>query len=887
MSWRRLAGLWTRRREDAALLEELEFHRAAIQADLEAQGVPPAEARDASRRRMGNVALAREDAREVWIARWLDQLRVDLRCSIRSLRRQPIVALAAILATALGVATTTTVFSVADAELWKPLPFAQPEQLVAMMSRGPGDRAPANGLSGADLLDWRTGVQAFASVTMSGRTSRQVLQRRIAESVVVSDVTANYFETLGRTAIAGRVFSSDDASAERLVVLTDRAWQRLFAGDAAVIGTSIRLNETAATIVGIVRADDSLGPDPDVFLALDERSPAFLDRANILSYSAIARMRPGVDVTRAQAEAQAFASQQAKVLWTGRDNHRVIVEDLAEFYSGNNWRPLYFFVGASLVVLLLSTVNVATLLLSRAIQRGPEFSLRRALGGGQAVLARQLFVEGSVLAVIGGGLGIVFATWAIGALTALIPGDLLRRGVHIAMDLRVAGFSIAAAGLATVVFGLAPLPMARRAGASDALRSGARAGRGPRESKARGILLGVQVALTLVLLVGAALFLRSFIALTQVPLGFDPANLSSMRVTLSGPRYAGNDAVLAYSGRLLETAQRFPGVRSATIATTAPLGSGPTVYLAKNGQPRPAEGEGARAILRSVDSQFFQTLGITVSRGRGFSSNDGAGAARVAVINEVLARRLFAAGENPIGQLIDLLPARARWTNRPGALTIVGVASNVKEVGINEVEFGDIYVPFEQMPAPALELIVRTGATPDLQAHRALVAEIDPLIPIGNAVGFERRVADAFAGDSFNLAVVSGFAFVAILLAAIGIHAAAAYHVRARTREIGVRLALGAAPRGLMWAAVWRTVRPALIGGASGIAGVLVIARLIGDGLYLVPGSHNGLLFGVSTTDPPSLVTAFLGLIVVAIVAAALPARQLTRIDPMQTLSAE
>jgi putative ABC transport system permease protein len=887
MNWRRLAALLTGRRADAELIEELEFHRAQIQSEFEAQGMSRADARDASRRRMGNLTLAREDAREVWVARWIDQLRLDLRCGVRSLVKQPLITLAAVLATALGVATTTTVFSIADAELWKPLPFAQPEQLVAMTSRGLGERAPVDGFSGADLLDWRTGVQSFSAITISTSSSRQVLQRRTAESVTVGPVTANYFTTLGRTALAGRIFGNGDTSGERLVILNDRAWQRLFAGDRSIIGSSVLLNETPATVVGVIRANDAMGPDPDFFLVLDERSPDFLDRKKVLGYSVIGRLKPGVDATRAQAEAQAFARQHAVDHATGRAEHRITVTDLGEYYAGNNWRPLYFFIGASIVVLLLGTVNVATLLLSRAIQRRPEFSLRRALGGGQAVLARQLFVEGSLLAVLGGALGVVFTIWAIGALTTMIPTDLLRRGVFIAMDGRAALFSIAAAGLATIVFGLAPLPMARRANASEALRSGARTGRGPREGRARGVLLGVQVALTLVLLVGAALFLKSFLALTQVPLGFDPANLSALRVTLSGPRYASDESLIAYGRRLMETAERFPGVRSATIATTAPLGSGPIVYLGKSGEPPPAPGEGARAILRSVGADYFSTLGTGVIRGRGFSTDDGAGSTRVAVINAVLAGRMFGPGEDPIGKSIELQAARAPWTNRPGALLIVGVAANIKEIGINEVDFGDIYVPFEQMPDGRLELIVRTAVRPDLNAQRAVAAEIDPLIPITSATTFDQRVDQAFATDTFNLAVVSGFAIVAILLAGIGIHAAAAYHVRAQTRDIGVRLALGAAPWGLVRSAVWRTVRPVVIGAIGGIAAVLVLARMIGDALYLVPGSHNGILFGVTTTDPIALMSAFAGLLAIAIVAATLPARQLTRIDPMQTLTAD
>jgi len=886
MNWRRLASVFVRRRDEAELIEELEFHRAQIQSDLEAQGMTRADAHDASRRRMGNTTLAREDVREVWIARWIDQLRLDVKCSVRSLLGQPLIAATAVLATALGVATTTTVFSVADAELWRPLPFADPERLVAVTSRGLGERAPTDGLSGAELVDWRTGVRAFSDIAMNGRTVRQVLQRRTAESVQVSSVTTNYFSTLGRAAAAGRVFSSADVGGERLVVITDRARQRFFADDDAIVGASIRLAETPATIIGVVRADDSLGPDPDFFIALDERSPSFLDRDHVVGYSLIARLRPGVDAAAAQAESQAFATQQAMAYGTGRADHRITVQDLREYYSGNNWRPLYFFIGASIVVLLLATVNVATLLLSRAVQRGPEFSLRRALGGGQAVLARQLFVEGSLLAMAGGVLGVVFAMWALDGLTTVIPADLLRRGVDFTMHGRAAVFSLAAAGLATVVFGLAPLPMARRANASEALRSGSRAGRGPREGRMRSTLLAVQVALTLVLLAGAALFLKSFVALTQVPLGFDPQHLSALRVTLSGPRYATDDSLRAFGRRLLETVEQIPDARSWTIATTAPLGSGGSVRLVTPGEPRSANSEGASAIIRSVGADYFRTVGTPVIRGRGFSTNDGAGSARVAIINQVMASQLFAA-DDPIGQTIELLPARVPWTNRPGQLVVVGVASNIREVGINEVEFGGIYVPFEQMPAPALELIVRTGGPPDLPAQRALAAAVDPLTPITSAMTFDQRIDRAFATDRFNLTVVAGFAVVAILLAGIGVHAAAAYHVRAQTRDIGVRLALGAAPGGLVRSAVWRTVRPALIGAVAGIGTVLVMARVIGDSLYLVPGSHNGLLFGVTTTDPAALAAAFAGLVTVAIVAAAFPARQLTRIDPMKTLTAD
>lgn len=884
MIWRRLKALWTRRRDDQALIEELEFHRAQVQADLEAQGTPAAEARDASRRTMGNTMLAREDAREAWVARWADQLLLDVRCGARSLRQQPILTLAAILATALGVATTTTVFSVADSELWKPLPFSQPKQLVAVTTRnGEGERAPVNGISGADLIEWRRGTSAFSAISSSGRSSRQVLQLGAAESVTVSEVTANYFSTLERHALAGRVFEAGDAVGERRVVLTDRAWRRIFGADPAVIGRSVRLDELPAVIIGIVPVNDSLGPDPDFFLAFDELTAAFHDRGKSLSYSAIARLKPGASLEHARTELQRLLTPAAA--GAASPNTLVVVEDLADYFSGGNWRRFYFFLGASLVILALSTVNVATLLLSRAIRRAPEFALRRALGGGQAVLARQLFVEGSLLAGAGGVAGLLAASWALGALGPLFPRDMLLRGTDIAIDYRAAAFSLAGIGLATIVFGLVPLPLARSAGAVDALRSGTRAGQRRGEGRGRTVLLAVQLALTLVMLAGSGMFLKSFVALTQVPLGFEPENLAQVRITLSGPRYADDESLRGFGRRLLETAAAFPGARSATIATSAPLGSGPLAKIVRNDQPRPQPGDEARAILRSVGAAYFSTLGIPVVRGRGLSANDGPGAPRVAVINVTLATRLFGSHENAVGQVVDLLPGRLSWANRPGSLTIVGVAANIKEIVINEVEFGDVYVPFDQMPAPSMELIARTSALPDLRAMRERAAAIDPLMPITSAATFDQRVEDALAGDAFNLVVVAGFAGVAILLSAIGIYAAAAYHVQSRTRELGVRLALGGRPAALIGEAVWQTARPALTGGAAGVAAMYVLARIIGNALYLVPGSHNGVLFGVTTTDPVTIVGAFVGLQLVAVIAAGLPARQITRIDPMRSLS--
>jgi len=811
----------------------------------------------------------------------------DIRHGLRSLRREPTFTLTAALTLALGVATTTTTFSVADAELWKPLPFPDSHELVAIHVRAPDSRR-VDAISGAELLDWRRAAPAFSDLAGESRTARRVLRLETAESVIVTRVTANFFTTLGRQAIVGRTFTAIDAHGARSAVLTDRTWRRLFGADRAIAGKILAIDDEMITVAGVVAADDSLGGDPDLFVAIDETDPAFLDRTQTAFFSAIGRLRPDLDPAVARDQLQSVVTRLATAPGARR-NRAIFITDLAESVTGSNWRPLYFFLGASLLVLMLSTVNVATLLLARAVRRSGEFALRAALGGGRAALVRQLLVEGALLALPAAAIALLMARWAVSLFTAQLPADFFMRGSTIPIDLRVASFALAVTGLTTMVFVLAPVVTTRRLDLSRMLGTGGRAGRSRRESRARGGLLASQIALTVVLLAGAGIFLKSFAALTRVPLGFDPANAMALRTTLSGPRYASETAVRAYADRVIEAARGVPGVRDAAIGTSSPLGSGPIVRFVAAGRPRSPAAEDMDAILRAADSDYFRTLGIRVVRGRAFTNADVAGAPRVAIVNESVARETFG-DENPIGRVIELLPgARAAWTDRPGPLSIVGVVATVKDVGLNEIEFGNIYVPFAQMPAQRIELVVRAAISSDdlVEPLRRAVAGIDPSVPVTGAATFDRRVATALQGDRFNLLLISTFACVALLLAAIGVYGAVAYHVESRTRELGVRLALGARQPRLIGTALWQTGRVIVLGGALGLAAALLIGGSLGDALYLVPGSHNGLLYGVSTTDPLMLGAAFAGAIGVALVAGMIPARRVTRIDPVRALASD
>jgi putative ABC transport system permease protein len=837
-------------------------------------------------RRFGDTLRLREASRDAWGWNWLDALQRDLRYGLRGLRREPTFGMAAIVTLALGIATTTTVFSVADSELWRELPYPRPEQLVAVYSRGPAANDMTDLISGADLLDWRATAGAFSELAAVGRTSRVVMQLDTAQALTATDVTANYFAELGRRAIAGSIPAPGGQSNVRTGILTERAWKRLVNGDNAILGRSIRANGETFVINGVVAADESLGPAPDIYTLIDEKAPSFLDRRNPVFSNVIGRLREGMnaDIAVAQVRAAEMRLQQDGV--SQRAGHVVTVMDLRRYYTGGNWRMFYFFLAASSVVLLLSVINVATLLLSRSFRRTREFAIRGAVGGGRKAMLRHLIVEGGLLAFSGAAAGLILSVAAVKLFAAELPPDYLLRGSDIPVDYRVFGLVFALAVLVTVTFAMSPLLLLRKFDLSAVLGAGTRSVGSAREGRIRAIMLAAQIGLTVALLSGAAVFLKSFNALTSIPLGFDHENTMMLRATLNGPRYADDAAVSRYADQLLELARRYPDVRDAAIASSSPLGSGPTILFRASDSSLASPDDGRRGLVRAVGSEYFRTLGIRMLHGREFSAEDVFGAPRVAIVNESLARQVF--GDAPaVGRMLELLPgARVPWTRRPGSVQIVGVAANVKDIGVNEVEFSNIYLPYAQAPSPSMELIVRASGS-EQEAGRALVQEaarLDPAMPVTPVVSFETRVSRALQGDRFNAILISSFAAVSLVLAAVGIYGMVAYNVQARRRELGVRMALGAVPVRLFASALCRMGFLAFIGETLGLAAAVGIGIAIGDALYLVPGSHNGMLFGVTTTDPTMLGAAFVGVALVVLLAAAIPARRISLVDPASTL---
>ena len=819
---------------------------------------------------------------------WLTAGWRDAVYGVRTLRREPIFALAAVVTLTLGAVTTITVFSVANAELWKPLPFPDPDALVSVESIKPATRLIVESVSAPDFQDWRrqSRLAGYAAVQ---DPARRVLRLDRAESVTTRAVSGDFFTMLGRTPALGRAFSANDEQGPCVAMLSDPGWTRLFNADPSAVGRSVMLDDTPCTIVGVTAGSRlEFMSEPDLFVAMAVDAAEFRNRLS-RSLWVYGRLRPGVQIGQAQAELQAIAARVAVEVPDDHTGHQVRLRDLQSSSTGYNWRELYFFLAAAALVLILSCLNVANLLLSRALRRRREFAIRGALGGGRAALTRQLIVEGAVLALPAAAAGTLLSMWLLRVFSTQLPPGHLERGGHIVLDLRVVAFVVALSAVTTLLLALAPMLFTRRLDLNMMLGHGGRtAGASPRQRRVRTMLMVGQVTVTLILLTAAGLLTSSFVRLTRVPLGFDPADRLSLRVELPPARYGDDAAMRAFADRLIDRARATPGVREAAFGSGSPLADlgGVAVQVVVPERPRPKPGDEATAVIRNASPGYFRTLGIPLQAGREFTDGDVAGAPRVAVVNELLVRRLFP-GENPIGRQLEVVPRRRTgWTARPGLVTIIGVAGNVKNFGLNEVEFNNLYLPFAQAPSPTVELIVSTAIAPAraVDALRRAAAGVDPALPVRSLSALADRADAALTGDRFNLALVGFLAIVAVLLAGVGIYGSIACSIQERLREFGVRLALGATPGAIFSAAIRDAARVGVAGTVLGVGVALAITRAIGDALYLVPQQHGGLLYGVKTTDPVALGAACAGVILVATVSGVGPARHATRVDPMITL---
>jgi putative ABC transport system permease protein len=801
----------------------------------------------------------------------------DARLALRALARTPGYFTLALLTLTLGVATATVLFSVTESILWRPLPFPDSGRLMLIAEANQRQLPPTQPASMADFLEWRASAQSFSQLAAMGYgRPHNIVGLGFGERINANAVSANFFDVLGARPAAGRAFRpAEERGGARVIILTDGFW-RTRLGGRNVLGESVKLDGEPYVIAGIMPSGFHLEfiPDPDVFLPANLSATA--DRTHH-DLAAIGRLKPGVTARQAEAEMRAIAARIAAAHPETNAYWSASVEDLRDAFIGNSRYSLLLFLGFSVFVLLIACANVAGLQLVRHAGRQREFALRTALGASRRALLRQSLAESAWIALPGGIAGALLASWGLEGLRAILPPGEFFRNSEIRMEPAALVFVLAASIAAMLIFALAPGVSRVNLQIDSTLRDGGKTvAPSPGSRRRLDGLIGAEVALAFLLLFAAGLFVRSHASLLSVPLGFDPEHVFALRMLPGGAAQPSPAQSRDYYGRALETVRVIPGVTEAALASGVPLTyPGNVRFRAAN------QAEDQNALARAVTPSYFHLMHIPLLAGRGFTDRDSAGAAQVAIVNENLARRVFG-GENPVGRELVLLPDRQ-------PVEIVGVAANTKELGLDEVVFNAVYLPFAQHPSRSMYLAVKSGADPTALAAvlRAKLRELDAEVSISSAATMEERVQENLRGARFHMALVAVFAALAVLLASVGVYGALAFSVAHRTREFGLRMALGARPSAILRLSLIRAVRLTAAGAVCGLASALALDAVLRDALFLVPGKHTGLLHGVTLRDPASLLGSMVLLAALAALAALVPSVHAARLDPAIALRHE
>ena len=901
MSWtkriRQIARALLRKQGvEQELADEVRFHLER-QAELHiAAGMAPREAREKARREFGGAEQFKEECRDARGSAWIENLLQDARFGARMLRRAPGFTAIAVLTLALGIGANTSIFSVLEAQLWKPLPFPDSERLVLVSRTDAKHPTRTDLLSGPDFADWEPQARsAFESVCAFEPGEYHTLPgAEGSERVTAEAISSSFFDTLRAPLAAGRAFEPDEHKPGRNheVILSYLFWQSHFGRDAKAVGQSLFLDGVAYTIVGIAPQGlrfEFFG-DPALYVPLVLESKELASRTSPALF-VVARLKPSAPLTAAQTQMDVIAARLASQYPQEDSGHGINVENLRESLTSYMHGGLFFFAGAAGLVLLIACANVSSLLLVRGLARQREFAVRAALGARRSALVRQLLVEGAMLGALGGALGILVAAWGARAFDVFLPGDLLGRKVASEIDGRVLAFALAISMAAAIASALAPALFGSRTDLNDALRQSGRSISGGRgQKRVRSALVVAEVTMAVALLFGAGLFLNSFVRLQEAPLGFDPHNLISLNVFLPKGRYAQPQQIRLADQQIADAVRAVPGITGVTLASQIPFRGGIGGSFTIVGRPQPASGEEPHSLTRSVTPSYFQLLKIRSLAGRLFTAEDTENSPRVVIVNQNLVRRYFG-GQDPVGTELDISPEP--WGEGIPAeqfrARIVGVVENTHMFGPDEVPFSDIYVPAAQTSAFAMFLVASTnlpsGAV--FGPIRKQIAQMDRSILVSDMATMEERADDALRGARGNLALIGIFAGLAVALVAVGIFGAIAYFVQQRTREFGIRQALGATRARILLHALAQSAALGVSGLALGIGVSLALGRVLRSTLYLVPGEHDGLLYGVSIYDPRALLAACALLALVLALASYVPARRATRVDPMVALRYE
>jgi predicted permease len=879
---------WITGRADRDLDREFRAHLDAETREQQESGLPPREARDAARRAFGNATFIKEETRAAWGWASLERLAQDVRYALRVLRKNPGFTAVAVLSLALGVGANTAIFTFVNAALLKPLPYPHADRIVSLVERPPQS---STGVIGTTTLvhpitfvEWRKRARSFEALAIAQALPVNTMGLDGAEEVSGMWSTASLFRVLGVEPLLGRTFTDEEGfhraairgeglPSSSVAILSHGYWQRRFAADPEILGKTIPVGRNSATLVGVMPPGFRVGTlNVDIFtpLPLDESKP---ETVGSRGFQCFGLLRPGVTIESARAE-MGIVSEQA-----GRENSflegwTASVRGLREYLVQDSQSVLMLLLGVVGFVLLIACANLAALLLTRGVGRQNEMALRASLGAGRLRLVQQLLIESLALSVMGGALGLVLGSWASRALV-LLARDAVAFGQmeDVQLDARVLAFTLLLSLLTAVVFGLAPAWQASRCNLQSALRRhSAGAGEHRGQQRLRSALVVSEVALAVVLLVGAGLLLRTFSRLLDVKLGFEPEQALTLRTLINGDPARRSSLVES----ILDRVEALPDVRAAGTIQFLPLGgwtnNGSFEFV---GKPKPADPMSLFTDVSTVSRGYFEAMGIPLLRGRPFDRRDAIDSPRVALVNESFVKKFcpgYCPNADPIGQLI-----LGDWRD-PKPTEIIGVVGDVRHNGLASEPSATVFLAQAQLPGYITYLIVRTAAEPErvAAAIRKEVEQIDPYQPLTAIQPLEQYVSRALARPRLYAVLLGAFASLALLLAAIGLYGLMAYAVRRRTHEIGIRMALGAQPQAMLQAMLGQGARLAAIGLALGALGALALTRFLAAFLY-----------GVTATDAMTfgIVAALLG--AAALIAAYVPARRAARVDPMVALRYE
>jgi len=886
--WHRLTALFRRRRLERDLDDELAFHLAMREADYRRDGVPQADARVAARRRFGNVTYLKEQCRDMWRFHPLETLWQDVRYAVRTLRKSPAFTVVAVLALAVGIGANTAIFSLVDAVRAHALPYKDPSRLVLLWGNVMRTRVERRGNSYPDFVDWRGTAKSFEDIAAFDGQTLTLAGVEDPERILVEFVSAPYFSLLGDTAVRGRTFSADEdvvATPEYVTVLSDGMWKRRFGADPAIVGQSLTLNTRRYTIVGVMPAGfKGLTDTAELWVPFAVyAAPETMASRSTRGFGALARLRPGVTVASAQSEMDGISRQLERAYPDTNEKRAVEVSPLDVELFGALRPALLTLMAAVAFVLLIACANVANLLIARSEARRREIAVRAALGAGRGRLLRQLMTESCVLTALGAVAGLGLARAAVAVLIAQSPVTF-PSFVTPGLDIRVAVFTVAVSLACGILVGLAPGVQARSVDLNSALKETARGSDGRRSQRVRSALVVAELAMAVVLLVGAGLMIRSVRNLMALDPGFDPKALVTLRVSVpraSAPPAAAAPGALqppaepVVRGRaLLERLRAVPGVSDVALGTDLPLdGNAAANTYAAEGMPPTNAQNVPRAYTHRISPEFFSTLRIPIVAGRTFTEAELAPTSPAVVVSERVVKR-FWPGQDPIGKRIKFGPL----TSATPWFTIVGVAGEVKYRGLpeNPTSDPDIYLPFIERNSQ-YAFAVRTTVPPASLAAplRAIIRGADSSIPIYQVATMDERMAEQTSQYRFTMWLMGVFAAVALSLSVIGIYGVMSYLVTQRTREIGIRLALGAGGRDILRLVVGNGARLIAAGIIIGVTASFALQRLV-----------SSLLFGVTAADAASGIAVAV-LAAVALLACYLPALRATRVDPLNALRYE